>query len=195
MIPVPGSRIPTKGKLSFMVYRGQKRDGRAHYHRGIDLPAPKGSPVVAADSGTVVRTVNSYTPGFAGYGKVVIVHTLGGTYHFYGHLDRIDVKVGDRVRAGDQLGTVGKTKYSREDPTGEFVRSGPHLHFEVSRTPYPKDSEAPRMNPVAELRRLGAHVPAWVVPAARAAAKAGGGGGALLLLAAGLAWSAFSKKR
>jgi hypothetical protein len=51
------------------------------------------------------------------------------------------------------------------------------------------------MNPVAELRRLGAHVPAWVVPAARAAAKAGGGGGALLLLAAGLAWSAFSKKR
>jgi murein DD-endopeptidase MepM/ murein hydrolase activator NlpD len=194
MIPVPGGKIPTHGNLSFMVYRGRKRDGRAHYHRGIDLPAPRGTPVVAAADGTVVRTVHSYTPGFAGYGKVVIVHTLGGNYNFYAHLERIDVQVGDLVRAGDRLGTVGKTKYSRDDPTGEFRRSGPHLHFEVSRTPYPKDSEAPRMDPVAYLKHLGAHVPAWVAPAVRAWVKSAGGGAGLILIAAALAVSAFKKK-
>lgn len=99
-------------------------------HTGIDIPAPKGAPIMAAGSGTVIH---------AGYGlyfvsdvykdpygiAVAIKHDFGYKgkvlYTVYGHLDRVDVYRGQRVNAGDILGVVGET--------GKV--SGPHLHLEV----------------------------------------------------------------
>lgn len=99
-------------------------------HTGIDIPAPKGAPIMAAGSGTIIH---------AGYGlyfvsdiykdpygiAVAIKHDFGHKgkvlYTVYGHLDRVDVYRGQRVNAGDILGVVGET--------GKV--SGPHLHLEV----------------------------------------------------------------
>jgi murein DD-endopeptidase MepM/ murein hydrolase activator NlpD len=171
MIPVEKAKVPTAGKLSFGYQRSP-----THRHQGVDLVAPLGTPVRAAAPGRVVNVVNAYTPGFRGYGKTVVVWNAPmGLYFLYAHLDSITVSPGQTVMAGDQLGTVGKTAYTEAEPTGD-IKTGPHLHFEVSRGAYPKPSEAPRVDPVAVLRDLaGGAVPAL------------GNGGAVLLVLLGLA--------
>ena len=87
------------------------------FHSGIDLVAGRGTPVGAAASGRVVWA----GPMAGGWGKLVIVAHRRGVRSMYAHLSRIDVQVGQDVRAGDQVGLVGSTG----DATG------PHLHFEV----------------------------------------------------------------
>jgi hypothetical protein len=87
----------------------------AHYHNGIDLAAPLGTPVHAAADGTVT---------FAGKesdGAVIVkIRHDDGHVTLYGHLNpSLDVKVGDRVTAGETIGEVGLTG----------VTTGPHLHF------------------------------------------------------------------
>jgi murein DD-endopeptidase MepM/ murein hydrolase activator NlpD len=99
-------------------------------HTGIDIPAPLDTPVLAAGAGRVT---------WAGYGlyrgvedptdpyglAVAIKHSFGYNgqtlYTVYGHLERVDVLVGQQVSTGDVLGLVGQT--------GQVT--GPHLHFEV----------------------------------------------------------------
>lgn len=142
IIPVPGGKLPVKGsRLDYLYQRSP-----THKHRGLDFPAPLGTPVIAAETGTVLRTVHEYTPGFRGYGKTIVVKGVTGRYQLYGHLDSINVKEGQKVATGQPIGTVGKTAYTKAEPRGE-LKTGPHLHFEVSATPYPMDSEAPRLNP------------------------------------------------
>lgn len=136
-----------------MFFRGTREDGSEHYHRGIDLVADKGTPVVAAEGGVVARAIDSYTPGFRGYGKTVVIQSSRGLYYLYGHLDRLLVQQGDRIKQGQQIGTVGYTAYST--PQNEDLKNrAPHLHFETSDTPYPKDAEAPRLDPVAILSAI-----------------------------------------
>lgn len=87
------------------------------FHTGIDLKAPAGVPVVAAAAGTV-----TYAGELAGgWGLLVTVAHAGGARTLYAHLSQIDVRVGQRVAAGAQLGLVGAT--------GDAI--GPHLHFEL----------------------------------------------------------------
>jgi hypothetical protein len=86
-------------------------------HSGIDLAAPRGTPVASAASGQVVWA--SFMAG--GWGNLVIVAHKGGVESMYAHLSRIDVHVGDIVRTRERLGLVGAT--------GDAA--GPHLHFEV----------------------------------------------------------------
>jgi murein DD-endopeptidase MepM/ murein hydrolase activator NlpD len=85
-------------------------------HSGIDLAAPRGTEIKASEGGLVI-----YSGWYGGYGKVVIVDHSKGYSTLYAHLDRIDVKVGERVRQGKVLGYEGQTGYA----------TGPHLHFEV----------------------------------------------------------------
>jgi hypothetical protein len=87
------------------------------FHAGIDLPAPRGSAVVAAAGGRVVFA------GFdrGGYGKLVEVAHGGGVVSLYAHLSAIGVRVGRRVGTGAIVGRVGSSGES----------TGPHLHFEV----------------------------------------------------------------
>jgi murein DD-endopeptidase MepM/ murein hydrolase activator NlpD len=87
------------------------------FHTGIDLPAPAGAGVVAAAPGRV--TYAGFLAG--GWGLLVTVSHAGGVRTLYAHLSRIDVRVGEAVQAGWQVGLVGATG----DATG------PHLHFEV----------------------------------------------------------------
>ncbi len=99
-------------------------------HTGVDIIADRGTPVVAAAEGRVTwageglyRGINSPDDP---YGKAVAIrHDFGYNqreiYTIYAHMDRVDVAVGQRVKAGDQVGVVGDTGNA----------TGPHLHFEV----------------------------------------------------------------
>lgn len=85
-------------------------------HRGLDFPAPSGTPIVAADRGMVI-----FSGWFGSYGKVVIVDHGGDITTLYAHTSRLAVQKGQLVERGQTIAYVGTTGMS----------TGPHLHFEV----------------------------------------------------------------
>lgn len=85
-------------------------------HTGIDINAPAGAAIVAANKGTVILA------GWQdGYGNTVIVDHGGDIVTLYGHCSKLLVSVGQEVNAGDVIAKVGSTG----------LATGPHLHFEV----------------------------------------------------------------
>jgi len=96
-----------------------------HFHTGIDLVEPFGSPAYAADDG-VVALVGSSSSGYGNY--VVIAHS-GGLDTLYGHLSTALVKLGDRVTQGQPIGLEGSSGNS----------TGAHLHFELRINQRPVD--------------------------------------------------------
>jgi murein DD-endopeptidase MepM/ murein hydrolase activator NlpD len=99
------------------------RDGRAH--EGIDLPAPTGTPVLAAADGEVVYAGD----GIRGYGNLVVLQHPGDLLTVYAHNSALFVTQGQAVRAGDRVAAVGQTGRA----------TGPHLHFEVRQGQIPRD--------------------------------------------------------
>ena len=90
--------------------------GTRKFHKGEAIPAPTGTPIVAAASGTVT------TAGWvSGYGNYTVINHGGGVMTAYGRQSAIHVSVGQTVTAGQTIGLVGSTGNS----------TGPHLHFEV----------------------------------------------------------------
>ncbi len=86
-------------------------------HPAVDIALPEGSPVLAADTGTVTYAGwNNY-----GYGYLIVVNHGNGYETFYAHLSRIDVVPGQIVTKGQVIGGTGNTGNS----------SGPHVHFEI----------------------------------------------------------------
>ena len=85
-------------------------------HAGIDMRGDKGDPVRVTANGTV--TIASWQ---GGYGNMVEVDHGNGFATRYGHMSKIDVKVGQSVRIGQTLGEIGSTGRS----------TGPHLHYET----------------------------------------------------------------
>jgi murein DD-endopeptidase MepM/ murein hydrolase activator NlpD len=88
------------------------------FHSGIDLLAPVGTPVLAADTGNVV-----YVGQEGAYGYLIVINHAGNRQTRYGHLSQITVKIGQNVAAGTTIGAVGTS--------GQPDLSTPHLHFEV----------------------------------------------------------------
>jgi peptidoglycan LD-endopeptidase LytH len=129
---------------------GASRDAGARRHEGIDIFAPRGTPVVASAPGTVSgRTRNTLG------GNVVWLRADGGAGLYYAHLDRQLVSPGERVDVGDTLGLVGNTGNARGTP--------PHLHFGVyarrAVDPVPYLEPSPPVPPVrADGDALGARV-------------------------------------
>jgi murein DD-endopeptidase MepM/ murein hydrolase activator NlpD len=107
--PVAGQE-PGSGFGSRRVINGQPRAP----HTGIDFSAPRGTPVVAANSGRVALLGDYFFPGRL----VALDHGLG-LYTLYFHLDTVAVTDGERVERGQVVGTVGSTGRA----------TGPHLHF------------------------------------------------------------------
>jgi LysM repeat protein len=89
------------------------------WHPGIDLALPTGSPVFAADGGTVVYA--GWNP--VGYGNLIVLDHGNGWRTYYAHLSAVNVECGEWVPRGTTMGAIGSTGNS----------TGPHLHFEMLR--------------------------------------------------------------
>jgi murein DD-endopeptidase MepM/ murein hydrolase activator NlpD len=114
--PIAGARITQPFGPSDLVLE-PPLGPYPHFHTGIDLAAPSGTPVTAAADGVVVAAMNTQV----GYGNYVIIAHGAGIMTLYGHLLEIDVKTGDRVTRGKRIGLEGSSGLS----------TGPHLHFEL----------------------------------------------------------------
>lgn len=104
---------PVKGPIS----SGFGPKGEGVNNDGVNISAPKGSPVVAAGNGIVAYAGNE----MKGFGNLVLIRHEGGWVTAYAHLDRVLVNKDAVVAQGDMIGTVGKT--------GNI--STPQLHFET----------------------------------------------------------------
>lgn len=94
-------------------------------HLGIDLAAPRGTPILASQSGTVIYAGRE----FRGYGKMVLVESGDGWATLYAHFDKILVAEGQKVRQGEVIGAMGRTGRA----------TGVHLHFEIRKNRGPID--------------------------------------------------------
>lgn len=114
-----GMVMPVNGRVTSLY--GQRFHpilGYARMHAGVDFGAAWGSPIVATADGMV-----SYAGHHGGHGNYVRLEHGGGLGTGYGHMSRITVTPGERVRAGEVIGYVGSTGLS----------TGPHLHYEMYR--------------------------------------------------------------
>lgn len=107
----PTTAAPTTGTLTSGY---GSRWGTTHY--GLDIANDIGTPVVAVTDGTVIESGPA-----DGFGQWIRVLQDDGTIGVFGHVDQSFVTVGQQVKAGEQIGTVGN----------EGQSTGPHLHYEV----------------------------------------------------------------
>ncbi len=103
--------------------RGFKQGRRPHL--GLDLAGKKNDPVYSAHDGIVIYAGRK----FRGYGNMIIVEYDRNWASLYGHLNRINVVMGEEVKAGQVIGKMGRTGHA----------SGVHLHFELLKDKLPID--------------------------------------------------------
>jgi LysM repeat protein len=125
--PVPANAIRGSGNFAWPV-SGHITQQFWNGHRAIDVGARAGAPIVAADSGYVIKASHGWN---GGYGRMVMIDHGNGFVSLYAHMNTIFVRQGENVAKGERIGTVGNTGRS----------TGPHLHFEVrlngvARNPY-----------------------------------------------------------
>lgn len=136
--PTPAGQQTTirraRGKLAFPVERGRievrfgraidRRFGTVTIQNGIDVRAPLGTPVHAVWDGKVV-----HAGWFRGFGNLLIVDHGSGMYSLMAHLDQLERAVGDAVRAGEEVATVGESGSLK----------GAYLYFELRDRQKPLD--------------------------------------------------------
>lgn len=113
----PVSNSDLKRIASGFGYRIDPVYKTVKYHNGLDFSAPQGTPIYATANGVVRTAANTGT----GYGNHVVINHGYGYETLYGHMFRIKVKAGQRVKRGEIIGWVGSTGKS----------TGPHCHYEV----------------------------------------------------------------
>ncbi|RYD97231.1 MAG: M23 family metallopeptidase [Sphingobacteriales bacterium] len=132
VFPVAGNGSRIKDKW------GASRGGGVRLHKGIDIHARKGTPVVALADGIITERAVMPVGG-----KTLWLHPAGASWTaYYAHLDKQFVREGQHVKKGQVIGTVGNTGNARSTP--------PHLHFGVKRdahwvNPLPYVKGAPKL--------------------------------------------------
>ncbi|MDO4988528.1 MAG: M23 family metallopeptidase [Synergistes sp.] len=129
---IKNMRWPVTAKY---ISRGFKRRG----HKGVDLIAPKGTPIYAVLDG-VVEVVSNGRGGFRGYGNVILINHGGKLWSLYSHNSSNKVKIGQKVKRGELIATVGSTGHATAN----------HLHFEV------RNSRGTPLDPLKYLPKEGA---------------------------------------
>ncbi len=108
---------PCSGEItSYYGWRTHPVFGTTRYHSGMDIAVDYGTPIHAADSGTVI-----YSGWLGGYGNAVMIDHGGGLVTLYGHNQSLNVSEGQYVSKGTVIAYAGSTGWS----------TGPHCHFEV----------------------------------------------------------------
>lgn len=110
-IPIDGFRMTSGYGMRIHPVSGGRRA-----HKGLDMASPTGTPIYAAADGVVGKA-----DWFGAYGLYVQLDHGGNMETRYGHMSRLNVAAGQRVRKGEVIGYVGSTGRS----------TGPHLHYEV----------------------------------------------------------------
>jgi len=123
-MPSPGLIVPVAGVSRRDLTRqfDEHRSG-GRSHRAIDIPAPRGTPVLAANDGRIERLLHNRLGGLTVYQS----DPSKGFVYYYAHLQRYreGLKQGDEVREGEVIGYVGTT--------GNAPPDAPHLHFAIHR--------------------------------------------------------------
>ena len=142
MVPVAGTH-PSRVENTFDKGRG----GGARTHQAIDILAPRGTPVLAAVDGEILRVTTNELGG-----KTIYATDRARRFvYYYAHLDRYAdrARVGERVTQGMVIGYVGTS--------GNAPENTPHLHFQVMRMLQTRQWwEGPPLNPFGYFARAGA---------------------------------------
>ena len=148
MVPVEGVAPRVLRDADFLA----PRDGGARTHRALDIMAPRGTPVLAADDGLVYRVRENALGGLTVY----VLDPFERFIYYYAHLDRYrdGLREGMRLARGELLGYVGTT--------GNAPAHVPHLHFQAMRFRRDRYWDGEPVNPK----------PYLVLPGARAAVSA-----------------------
>jgi murein DD-endopeptidase MepM/ murein hydrolase activator NlpD len=138
LVPVAGADM-TRVDDSF----DEGRDGGERTHRAIDILAPRGTPILSADDGKILRMSTSTLGGISMY----TVDANGRIVYYYAHMDRYNdaMSPGRPIVRGDTLGFVGTT--------GNAPKNTPHLHFQVMR--WPSDGKYWNGEPINPFEFLG----------------------------------------
>lgn len=110
---------PVPGKTSISSGYGTRKHpilNTQEFHTGIDIPAPKGTPAVAIDNGTII-----YSGVKGSYGNTIMIQHDDGKVSLYAHNSQLVASVGQRVEKGQVVSKIGSTGMS----------TGSHLHFEI----------------------------------------------------------------
>lgn len=138
LLPVAGADI-TRVEDTF----SEPRDGGDRVHRAVDILSPRGTPVLSADDGKILRMTTSTLGGISMY----TVDAHARLVYYYAHLDRYHdaMAPGRAILRGDTLGFVGTT--------GNAPKDVPHLHFQVMR--WPADGKYWNGEPINPFAALG----------------------------------------
>jgi len=109
-------------------------------HLGLDLLAPGGAPIHAALDG-IVEVVSNGGRGFRGFGNVIIINHDGKLWSLYSHCATMSVRIGQKVKKGEQIATVGRTGRATTN----------HLHFEI------RNAKGTALDPMKYLPATGAY--------------------------------------
>lgn len=116
--PVPGGTDTSQyGFRTHPIY------GDRRFHTGLDIGKGRGAPIIAANDGRIIKTLNNARP-YTGFGQVAIQDHGDGLQSVYAHLDSFSVREGEFVNRGRQIGEMGSTGAS----------TGPHLHYILQRS-------------------------------------------------------------
>ncbi len=122
------SGMPVNGYLTddFGVRSNPFGGEGSEVHPGLDIASEWGTPVMATADGIVVLAAPH-----SGYGNLVTIYHSNGITTRFGHLSKISVEVGQKIKRGDLIGNVGSTGRS----------TGPHLHYEIRENDQPVDPQ------------------------------------------------------
>ncbi len=131
-IPLPSTVKPYPllyggTRTSNYGYRTDPLRGGTAFHTGVDIAAPRGTPLYAVCDATVLQTGKDNS-----YGNYLVLSAKDGTQLWYAHCDTVSVEIGQTVKAGETVATVGNTGDS----------TGPHVHFMVKRDDVAYDPSA-----------------------------------------------------
>lgn len=135
--------VPVKGVARRDLIDSFNDSRSGHAHEALDIMAPRRTPVIAADDGTIAKLFTSKAGGLTIYQ----FDPTGTLCYYYAHLDdyALGVREGERVDRGDTLGYVGST--------GNASEKAPHLHFAVFRLASPRQwSKGTPINPYPLLK-------------------------------------------